>query len=296
VSEAESDSDNDEPSAIDSGSSRQFASGLEVGLQDIARVMRSRYTRVVGVLGQADAGKTCLFTSIYLQLTSRQLLPKYRFAGSDTLQGFEQRARHLRDWSQGEIPERIVDRTHFGNPRAPAFLHIAVQDSLGIRQEFLFPDLPGEWTTRLLSDASTASRFAFLQRSDVVLIVLEAPQFAERRSRNVAITDATHLAARLAEEIKLPQSIPVVLAVTKCDQTNGKTPAEVERVVNELSTRGYHVKAVPLAAFPRDGTPPGYGIAELMDQMSASVLQTEISAATLEQSTTRSYLSTRGRR
>ena len=74
---------------------RQFPSGLEIGLHDAGRLMRSRYTRIVGVLGQSEAGKTCLFTSLYLQITNRCLLPRYRFADSCTLQGFEQRARHL---------------------------------------------------------------------------------------------------------------------------------------------------------------------------------------------------------
>jgi hypothetical protein len=275
---------------------RQFPSGLEVGLQDAARLMQSRYTRVVGVLGQSDAGKTCLFTSLYLQLTNRHLLPKYRFAGSHTLQGFEQRARHLRDWSKGYVPDQIVDRTHLGTARSPAFLHIAIQDDCGVRHDFLLPDLPGEWTTRLLSDATTASRFAFLRRSDVVLIVLEAPQFAGQRTRNNAIADATHLIARLADEINVPTSIPVILAVTKCDQTNSQVPAAVEQVAANLSTRGYKVATVPLAVFPQNGATvqPGYGIDVLIDQMSSACQQTDCQAPQEVLNTRRSYLNARG--
>lgn len=287
----------EEPHAIEKPA-RQFPTGLELGLHDAARLMRSRYTRVIGVLGQAEAGKTCLFTSLYLQLTGRHLYPRYRFAGSETLLGFEQRARHLRDWSQGGIPDQIVDRTHLGNSRSPSFLHLAFHDESGTRHDLLLPDLPGEWTTRLLSDASTAERFAFLRRSDVVLLALEAPQFANRRTRNNAITDATHLLARLSDDISVPTSIPLVLAITKCDETDGNAPQEVQQIAKVASNRGYSVSTVPLAAFPRNGTtvPLGFGIDALVTQMSSTCISPIPDAAQDIGSASRSYLKARGHR
>ncbi len=275
---------------------RQFPSGLEIGLEDASHLMRSRYTRIVGVLGQSEAGKTCLLTSLYLQLTNRQLLPKYRFAGSNTLQGFEQRARHLRDWSQGDVRDQIVDRTFLGHSRYPAFLHIAIQEDGGSRHDMLLPDLPGEWTTRLLSDSTASKRFAFLRRSDVVLIVLEAPQFAEKRTRRNSITDASHLIARLSDDVQVPSTIPLILAVTKCDQTDGKAPAAIQQVADDVSTRGYNVTTVPLAAFPSDdsGVQQGYGIDVLVAQMSSSNPFTDCGVPQKAPTTSRSYLNARG--
>jgi len=277
---------------------RQFPTGLELGLNQAARIMRSRYTRLIGVLGQAEAGKTCLFTSLYLQLTGRNLCPKYRFAGSETLLGFEQRARHLRDWTQGRVPDQIVDRTHLGNPRSPAFLHLAFHDDSGTRHDVLLPDLPGEWTTRLLSDASTAERFGFLRRSDIVLLALEAPQFANRRTRNNAITDATHLLARLSDDISVPRSIPLVLAVTKCDETDGSAPQDVQKIADAALNRGYSVSTIPLAAFPRNGTtvPLGFGIDALVTQMSLPCVPLTTDTARNIGSASRSYLKARGHR
>lgn len=274
---------------------RQFSSSLELGLQDVARLMRSRYAKLVGILGQVEAGKTCLFTSLYLQLTGRHLCPRYRFVMSDTLLGFEQRARHLRDWSQGGIPDQIVDHTQLGHSRSPAFLHLALQDAHGIRHDLLLPDLPGEWTTRLLSDASTAERFAFLSRSDIVVIVLEAPTFTKLRTRNNAIADATHMLARLADDIHLPKSIPIVLAVTKCDETQGQVPAELNRVADVATGRGYSVATVALAAFPTHDAqiPTGFGIDTLLAHIISPIARTETSVTPSFDGPDRSYLKAR---
>lgn len=275
---------------------REFSSSLELGLQDVARLMRSRYAKLVGVLGQVDAGKTCLFTSLYLQLTGRHLCPQYRFVVSDTLLGFEQRARHLRDWSQGGVPDQIVDRTQLGHSRSPSFLHLALQDAHGIRHDLLLPDLPGEWTTRLLSDASMAERFAFLSRSDIVVIVLEASKFAKPRTRNNAIADATHLLARLSDDIHLQKSIPIVLAVTKCDETEGRIPAELNRVADVAKGHGYSVVTIALAAFPTHSAriPTGFGIDALLAHLTSTSDRTERSVTLRSDDVNRSYLKARG--
>lgn len=277
---------------------RKFPTGLEMGLHDAAGLMRSRYTRLVGVLGQADAGKTSLFLSLYFQLTDRHLYPRYRFAASMTLLGFEQRARHLRDWSKGGIPDQIVDHTHLGHSRSPAFLHLSFDNDQGIRHDLLLPDLPGEWTSRLLSDASTGNRFAFLSRSDIVLIVLEAPTFSNARTRNNAITDATHLLARLDDNIRLPKTIPLVLAVTKCDQTAGEIPAGLETVASFVSDRGYSVSTVPLAAFPKQETqiPAGFGIDTLLAHLTAPCADVESHPIKIFDGAGRSYLKSRDSR
>lgn len=279
-----------------SDSVRQFPPGLELGLHDITRLMRSRYVKLIGVLGQVEAGKTCLFTSMYLQLTGRYLCPKYRFVMSETLLGFEQRARHLRDWSKGGVPDQIVDHTQLGHSRSPSFLHLAISDDEGCRHDLLFPDLPGEWTTRLLSEASASTRFGFLSRSDSILIVLEAPSFSNTRTRHNAITDATHLLARLANDIRLPRSIPIILAVTKCDETDGKIPTELNRVADVADGYGFSVTTVALAAFPTDPARirVGFGIDRLLAHLtSPPVVHEEASGKSVDDAD-RSYLKAGG--
>lgn len=275
---------------------RLFPSGLEIGLHDASSLMRSRYTRLVGVLGQSNAGKTCLFTSLYLRLSNRCLLPRFRFAGSLTLQGFEHRARHLRDWTRGDIPDQIADRTSLGDSRSPAFLHIAIQEEGIARHDLLVPDLPGEWTTQLLSDATTAYRFAFLQRSDIICVALEAPLFAARQTRHNALTDARQLITRLADDVRVPTEIPVALVVTKCDETGGQAPAEINQIATEVSKRGYKVTVLPAAAFPGKAATvqPGFGIDRLVEHMTLSRPLVTRHPSQDGAVTDRSYLSARG--
>jgi Double-GTPase 2 len=197
---------------------RRFPTGLEIGLEDASRLMQGGYARLVGILGQANAGKTSLLASLYLNLAARAL-PPHRFAGSLTLLGFEHRARHLRNWSYGGLPEQIVDHTVLGDSRVPAFLHLSVHSKDYGTQQLLLPDLPGEWTSQLISNAGTIRKFRFIQRADVVLIVLEAPLFAEHATRHSATTDAVQLIARLADDVHLPTSIPLIFALRAYPRT-----------------------------------------------------------------------------
>lgn len=250
---------------------RRFHHCQELGLGDISGLMRGRYVRLVGVLGQTEAGKTSLLVSLYFQLTGRNLLPAFRFVSSDTLLGFEQRARLLRDWQLDGLPEQIVDHTSLRHSRSPAFLHLAMRDANGTRHDLVLPDLPGEWTSKLLSDESTADRFGFLLRSDAVLVVVEATRFSDPRKRNNAIADAKHIIVRLAGKIGLPKSIPLVLAVTKCDETEGQLPDGLGDVVKEAEALGYSIQVIPLAVFPAPMSPvrTGFGIDILLSHLVA---------------------------
>jgi len=274
---------------------RQFPSGMEVGLHDVSTLMCSRYAKIIGVLGQIDAGKTSLFTSLYLRLTNRYLFPQYRFAGSLTLPGFENRARHLRDWTSERIPDQIVDHTILGSHRAPAFLHLAIQEDNGARHELILPDLPGEWTSGLLSDAAARNRFEFLHRSDMVLITLEASLFADRLTRHNALTDARQLFTRLSDDIQLSTDIPLIIAVTKCDKTSGKAPSEIQQVIREANNYGYDATMISTAAFPDDGSgvQPGFGIDCLLKQLTSPTI-VGWNWSTETDGTGRSFLAVRG--
>jgi hypothetical protein len=128
------------------------------------------------------------------------------------------------------------------------------------------------------------------------MIVLEAPKFANLRTRNNAIADATHLLARLADDIHLPKSIPILLAVTKCDETEGQIPSDLIRVTDVASRHGYSVTTVALAAFPTHSVklPTGFGIELLLSRLTSDCLGIEKSVTTRFDGEDRSYLKARG--
>jgi hypothetical protein len=89
----------EEPQAEEVG--RTFSSGFELGTSEAAEIMRASYGTVIAVLGQYDTGKTCFLASLYLMTACRGIGEELGFAGSLTLNGFEARARRLREWKDG---------------------------------------------------------------------------------------------------------------------------------------------------------------------------------------------------
>jgi hypothetical protein len=139
----------------DARGTRQFHPGRELGLEDALAVTRARYGHLVGLLGPSNAGKTCFLTSLYLQACPGMLSPDFRFAGSLTIQGFELRARRLRTWTKGSLPEQLADHTVLADPRKAAFMHVSLDRPAdpGKRVELLISDLPGEWSSELINRA-----------------------------------------------------------------------------------------------------------------------------------------------
>ncbi len=260
------ESPSDETTESDSG--RDFPAGLELGYADVLSVSRSRYMHVVAVLGPTNAGKTCLLVSLYLLALNRMLSPQFRFAGSRTLMGFEHRARGLRKWDQGALPAEFADHTRLGDPRAPAFMHIAFdedQDSSKHR-EFLFTDLPGEWTTDLIDRTETASRFQFLSRADAVVVVLDGPRLAGADTRQQEIMQAEHLLQRLVETVKLPLTTRIIFVVSKFDELTANRAdlaAQVQKCADEY---GFQTVVIETAAISREPNrvPNGHGMCRLL--------------------------------
>jgi hypothetical protein len=232
-------------------SQQRFHTGIEMGTEDAVTISRSSYTRLIGVLGATNSGKTCLLSSLYLLASNGLLGDRFRFAGSLTLKGFEDRARHAREWTSGSFPEQLAEHTRLLDPRAPSLLHMALAETgkLARRRDLLFTDLPGEWTSQLVARADTAARLAFLARADGVIVVLDGPSFASPFTRHTESMNACMLLGRLCSELKLDPSIPLVLAVSKKDQIDGNVPASVEDVAHEARQLGFSPATMATCAF-----------------------------------------------
>lgn len=250
------------------GPGRRFHPGLELGLKDVLPVTRARYSHLIGILGPSNAGKTCFLTSLYLQACHGLLRPEFRFAGSLTLQGFELRARKLRTWTNGNLPDQLADHTMLADPRSPAFIHIALDrpGRPGGRVELLLSDLPGEWSSQLINRASTAKRFDFLARADALVVVVEGPRLARDSTRHAELMNLRHLLRRLAEDVGVDTRSPLVLAASKCDELDMVVPpalAEAEGYARDL---GFSPATVPTASFSRrpERVPNGQGVIDVV--------------------------------
>lgn len=227
---------------------RTFHSGLELGVADSAELMRGRYAHVIGIVGSYDAGKTCFLLSLYLLAANGLLSPKYSFAGSATLEGFEQRAHRVRRWNKGALPAQLADHTILADARQAAFLHLALRNSDGERSDLLLTDLPGEWSNDLVDRAATADRWRFLRRADGVILVIDGPLFMGPQ-RHSELQRAKHLLSRLVGSVGLDKSLPVVVLVSKCDLIKMQRPPLVDDLAQHAKDLGLSVEVVLSAAF-----------------------------------------------
>lgn len=240
------------PPGQEHGVARRFFSGLELGTSDATEIMRGNYGTLIAILGPFDVGKTCFLASLYLLTAAGAIGPDLAFAGSLTLNGFEARARRLREWKKGALPKQLADHTILSDERAASLMHLALRERSDSYRRFdlLITDLPGEWSTDLVKYAGTADRFQFLKRADAIVVTLDGPLLLGQE-RHAAIHDAKMLLTRLSDTVQVDRSIPLIIMVTKCDEIEMKAPPAVAAVTSHATSAGFDPKVVLIAAVSR---------------------------------------------
>lgn len=239
-----------------------FPSSHTLGPDVVSAMMASRYITVVGILGDPDSGKTACLASIYLLLANAQL-GGWKFADSRSLMAFEGIARGARDWNTGHPPEQMTVHTEMSDDRRPGFLHLRlVRDSDGRRVDLALPDLPGEWTTKLVTSAQ-ADRFEFMKSAEAVWIVVDGRALADKERRHGLISRVGQLVERLKTLFngEMPR---LMLVVTHRD--DGEMAASVSmRLLAELERREVTATVVQVAPFSdHDAVRAGFGIDDLI--------------------------------
>lgn len=238
---------------VEKQSSRRFHSGTEIGTVDAIEIMRAQYSHLIGVLGSTDAGKTCFLSSLYLMASNGSLPESYRFAGSLTLQAFEDRARGLREWNNGILPNQLTDHTVLTDHRQPSLLHLAIRESDGDRRKFnlLLTDLPGEWTDNLVLNAAYAETFRFLHRADGIILVVDGNLLLSNNDRHIEMQRMRYFSERLANDVGISQETPFVILISKSDEIEMQMPPAAIDLQEYVSGLGFPVTTILAAAFSR---------------------------------------------
>jgi hypothetical protein len=233
------------------------------GPDALSRMMASRYVTVVGILGDPDSGKTACLASTYL-LVANAMLEGFTFADSQSLMGFEEIARGARDWNKGSPPEQMTMHTETSDDRRAGFLHLRlVRKSDGRRFDLALPDLPGEWTMKLVT-SNQAARFEFVKASDVVWIVLDGRALADKERRQGVIYRVGQLADRLRTLCQ--DRLPRVLIVVTHRDIGPLAESVSARLLAELNRKSVEATIVQVAPFSgRDSVRAGHGISSLID-------------------------------
>lgn len=130
--------------------------GSTLGMSDLKFVGARNKPRLVSIFGTQNTGKTTFLAALYLLISGGQKLKDINFAGSYSLNGWENIARYLR-FNPGHLTPHFPPHTPRHGGRLPGLLHLAcrVENNL---YDYLITDPPGEWfeSWAINQDDSTA--------------------------------------------------------------------------------------------------------------------------------------------
>lgn len=201
-----------------------------MGPADLPYLAGASKVKLLTLAGASDAGKTSLLAAFYL-LIARGIRPAgVEFAGSVTLEGWENIAASLR-WTATSGPS-FPPHTSSGGGRRPGMLHLSL-DTTQSRCELVAADAPGEWfsywATNQASPLAEGARW-LSERTDVFLVIADSQALAgsHRGQARVALID---LLRRVGAEAA---GRPLALVWTKCDVM---VPTEMEARIGEAAQR-----------------------------------------------------------
>lgn len=172
---AENDSAADDALSIDMARVRADAMVSTGGVSSLDAAACDAFLRamggtVIGLVAGPEVGKTTMIATMY-ELIHRGRMTSFRFAGSETLRGYEERCHLARMASNG---------MHADTPRTPtwaqlSFTHLRLVTSSGFR-DVIFSDRSGEHFDNVLDQPSGIAEFAELARADIILLVVGLDQ------------------------------------------------------------------------------------------------------------------------
>lgn len=240
-----------------------FSSSLTLTPRDTLELTKSRYCKVVGILGVPNTGKTASLVSLYL-LLAHSKLSGFRFLDSKSVMAFEEISRGARRWNEANLPTHLTTHTELLDERAAGYLHLRLESKEDHSKfDLLLTDLPGEWTTTLI-DTDRTDRLAFLKSADKIWITVSAEEVAEKKMRQFSIHRLELLLERLSKFLE-GQMPDVTIVVTHCDKT--------ESVKNHLEplqqfANNFKINVVEIASFSSNvAVAPGTGIDKLIKDL-----------------------------
>lgn len=189
--------------------------GDDLSAVQAAELRRAEGGVLVALAGDQDVGKTTLIASLYDRFLEAPWAG-FRFAGSETLVGFERRL-HLSRRSSG-VSRQDTERTSRTAPLH--FLHLRLSDlKTRLRQNLLLADLPGE-RFRDSADNQEICRkeLKHIRYADRTAVCLDGDKIIELKARVVARSLVLGLLGNLLAVGHLDRTSAVDILITKWDK------------------------------------------------------------------------------
>ncbi|SHI10379.1 hypothetical protein SAMN02745823_02440 [Sporobacter termitidis DSM 10068] len=264
-----SDSENLREDSIRKGYQR-LPSGRALSLHETYSVMAAENTVLIILIGPSECGKTTIETTLY-QLFQRNSVSEFLFAGSKTIQGYEERAFYTRVNSKQEVA--TTPRTSRGLQEI--FLHLCLFDrNKKQRINYLFADLSGEEIQAHLANVNSLTQnMSFIRHANSFTVILDGERLANKHQRNGVIEEASTILRTILDAGLYSSSTKVQLVISKYDiieaSNDANTKQYIEKNLQELQlliTKYINKISVhKVAAMPNKGSlEVGFGLDNLL--------------------------------
>lgn len=240
--------------------SARFSGSGTLGPLELSSITAQADSRMIGIVGTPDAGKTAALVSMYL-MVSRGKLKGFEFADSRTLMAFEDISRGARRWNANIPPTQMTSHTESRTDRQPGYLHLRLAVEGNQRPlHVLLPDIPGEWTTTLI-ESNRTDRLEYVKSADDIWLIVNGRSLAEPKTRLKAINEIKLLALRIKAMLG---EFSAKLVITHRD--SGPVSQEtLEMIIKEAEQQGIILDAHEIASFGTAGeAKAGHGLAALL--------------------------------
>ncbi|MBY4803053.1 TRAFAC clade GTPase domain-containing protein [Burkholderia cepacia] len=170
------DDGDDDQEAIDAFDGVRLPDALPLESRRADRVLASLPSRMIGVIGVHDSGKTSVIAGLF-DLFQMGPVAHAIFAGSSTLHGLEIICHDARAASERDEPHS--ERTKRGEVR---FYHFDVLRD-GLLQSVLIADRSGEEYEEVADLTANAAAMFELRRADVITVLVDGRRLASPRDR-----------------------------------------------------------------------------------------------------------------
>lgn len=247
----------------------QTYSGEALNSSEIYGIAAKESTKMIVLVGPVASGKTTMETSLY-QLFQNSPVNDFYFAGSYSLQGFEQRSFYTRIKSKGIEPK--TQRTSLEDGQA--FLHIRLWNKGNdVISNLILADISGEAFINHIGQIEDVKiSFPFIERADFIVGVLDGEKICSKKTRNSTVSEMVEMIRTFwdAELITEGCALQIIFSkydiFSKVEDHDSILKKIKQQIVARLSELFTDIEYYNVAAMPNtvDEFCVGYGLEDLL--------------------------------
>lgn len=213
--------------------------------EDIEIVGQRSSPLIIGMVGNADAGKTSYLGMLYTLLFNGKKIEQWNFSGSYTLAAWEALAQYLKIKSNGKVdfPPPTPSNSDFYS-----LYHLALKSGEVFR-DVLFSDSSGEvfslWSEDVNDINAENARWIY-KNSNAFIFFVDSEALIEKRGQ--AKAEILQMAEQLAANLN---GRSVVIVWSKSDRVNEIRPSIKEALEEDLAVTFNGAKQIKISNFPK---------------------------------------------